>query len=68
MHQDVMPLLDRLEVIPLEVDAPVYPAKDARMVSAPFMAGFPQWEAFAEFVDPAFSSSFWRRVGVDALD
>ena len=40
----------------------MYPAKDARMSSASFQAFYPQWEAFAAHVDPAFSSSFWRRV------
>ena len=40
----------------------VYPAKDACMLPESFRAFFPQWEAFAAHVDPAFSSSFWRRV------
>lgn len=40
----------------------LYPAKDARMSSTMFRTGFPQVTEFAEFVDPAFSSSFWRRV------
>lgn len=40
----------------------LYPAKDARMSPTFFQKGYPQWEAFSEFVDPQFSSSFWRRV------
>ncbi|WP_420456509.1 FAD-binding oxidoreductase [Rubrivirga sp.] len=40
----------------------VYPAKDACMTPASFRAFFPQWEAFAAHLDPAFSSTFWRRV------
>ncbi len=40
----------------------LYPAKDARMSPTFFQKGYPQWEAFSEFVDPKFSSSFWRRV------
>ncbi|HEX8385081.1 MAG TPA: FAD-binding oxidoreductase [Rubricoccaceae bacterium] len=43
----------------------VYPGKDACMTPASFRAFFPQWEAFAAHVDPAFSSSFWRRVTAD---
>ena len=44
----------------------VYPAKDACMTPASFRAFFPQWEAFARHVDPAFSSTFWRRVTADS--
>ncbi len=40
----------------------VYPAKDACMTPASFRAFFPAWDAFAAHVDPAFSSTFWRRV------
>jgi FAD/FMN-containing dehydrogenase len=40
----------------------VYPAKDARMSAESFRAYYPQREAFSAFVDPRFSSSFWRRV------
>jgi FAD/FMN-containing dehydrogenase len=40
----------------------LYPAKDARMQGELFRAGYPNWELFSEFIDPKFSSSFWRRV------
>lgn len=40
----------------------LYPGKDARMSVTMFRRGFPQWERFAGFVDPAFSSTFWRRI------
>jgi FAD/FMN-containing dehydrogenase len=40
----------------------LYPAKDARMPPEMFRLGYPAWSAFADFIDPAFSSSFWRRV------
>jgi FAD/FMN-containing dehydrogenase len=40
----------------------LYPAKDARMSSEFFQKGYPQWDDFSKFVDPNFSSSFWRRV------
>lgn len=40
----------------------LYPAKDARMSPEMFAAGYPQHRKFCEFVDPTFSSNFWRRV------
>lgn len=40
----------------------VYPAKDARMSPTAFRKFFPMWQEFSRFIDPAFSSSFWRRV------
>lgn len=55
-------LLDRLDAIVLEHAGRVYPAKDARMSAASFQAYFPEWRELARHVDPAFSSSFWRRV------
>ena len=39
-----------------------YPAKDRLMSAEAFRAYFPAIEAFAEHVDPRFSSDFWRRV------
>lgn len=55
-------LLDRLDDLVGEAGGAVYPAKDARMAGARFRQYFPAWEAFSAFVDPRFSSSFWRRV------
>lgn len=55
-------LLDRLDVIVAAAGGAVYPAKDARMGAAMFRNGFPRWAEFREHIDPAFSSSFWRRV------
>ncbi len=40
----------------------LYPAKDARMAAADFQGFYPEWERFSQYVDPHFSSSFWRRV------
>ncbi len=40
----------------------LYPGQDVRMSVTMFRRGFPQWERFASLVDPAFSSSFWRRM------
>jgi hypothetical protein len=55
-------LLDTLDKIVTKASGAVYPAKDARMTSASFKAYFPQWNEFAQYIDPHFNSSFWRRV------
>lgn len=58
----VFALLDRLDHIVDEAGGALYPAKDARMSAASFQRAFPAWRAFGEFIDPRFSSGFWRRV------
>jgi FAD/FMN-containing dehydrogenase len=55
-------LLDSLDQITLAAGGAVYPAKDARMSAAAFQRYYPAWREFAAYVDPKFSSSFWRRV------
>ncbi|MBB3189398.1 FAD-binding oxidoreductase [Halomonas cerina] len=55
-------LLDDLDAIVCEAGGALYPGKDARMPARLFQSGFPQWEAFSRFIDPAFSSRFWQRV------
>ncbi len=55
-------LLDALDAITRSAGGAVYPAKDARMSAGAFQQYFPAWTAFARYVDPHFSSSFWRRV------
>jgi FAD/FMN-containing dehydrogenase len=55
-------LFDRLAQMTLEAGGRLYPAKDARMTPEQFQAFYPQWKEFSQFMDPAFSSSFWRRV------
>jgi FAD/FMN-containing dehydrogenase len=55
-------LLETLDAVVLAAGGRVYPAKDARMSPASFRAYFPEWERFRDFIDPRFSSSFWRRV------
>jgi FAD/FMN-containing dehydrogenase len=55
-------LFERLDTIVREAGGAVYPAKDARMSAESFRAYFPQWREFAKYIDPKFSSSFWRRV------
>ncbi len=55
-------LLERLDAIVRNADGAVYPAKDARMSAHSFQTYYPHWEQFARYVDPRFSSGFWRRV------
>lgn len=55
-------LLDRLDDIVAAAGGAVYPAKDARMPAKYFRQYFPAWESFSHYIDPKFSSSFWRRV------
>lgn len=58
-------LLDELDEIVFENGGALYPAKDARMSAEHFRMSYPRWQEFAEYVDPKFSSSFWRRVTQD---
>lgn len=55
-------LFDELDTIVRQSGGAVYPAKDARMSPESFEAYYPQWHKFAQYIDPHFSSSFWRRV------
>lgn len=55
-------LLRRLDEVTCQAGGAVYPAKDARMSGENFRKYFPQWAIFKNFIDPNFSSSFWRRV------
>ena len=55
-------LLAQLDAITLATGGAVYPAKDACMSAQHFQQYYPQWAQFAEYIDPVFSSSFWRRV------
>jgi len=64
---DVFRLLDRLDDMTRSVGGAVYPAKDARMSPESFRSYFPRWEEFAQYIDPGFSSSFWRRVAGEVL-
>ena len=56
-------LFSELDAVVAQAGGALYPAKDSRIPADMFRRGFPQWEAFASFIDPKFRSSFWRRVG-----
>ncbi len=55
-------LMDELDSVVLNCGGALYPAKDARMSKAVFLQSFPDLNLFIPHIDPAFSSSFWRRV------
>ncbi len=52
----------RLEHMAVEAGGALYPAKDARMTAKTFARSYPRRDEFVRHLDPAFSSSFWRRV------
>jgi FAD/FMN-containing dehydrogenase len=60
--QSTLALLDQLDQVVHANGGSLYPAKDARMSAAHFKASFVRWNEFEKFIDPNFSSSFWRRV------
>jgi len=65
--QKTLQLLDDLDKVVRESGGAVYPAKDARMSAESFQAFFPRWQEFVQYVDPHFSSSFWRRVSQESF-
>ena len=60
--QCTLALMERLDAVVREAGGRVYPAKDARMSAESFQHYYPQWRELLPFIDPEFSSSFWRRV------
>ncbi|WP_347986879.1 FAD-binding oxidoreductase [Methylomonas sp. AM2-LC] len=61
LHQ----LFERLDTIVSQAGGRLYPAKDGRMPGSLFRSGYQNWQAFSTYIDPQFSSSFWRRVMED---
>jgi hypothetical protein len=59
---ETLAYLPRLDAVVTACGGRMYPAKDARMSGETFRLSYPAWEEFAGFVDPRFSSSFWRRM------
>lgn len=59
-------LLDRLDEILRRRGGRIYPAKDGRMGGDLFRESYPAWRELEAARDPAFSSSFWRRVTAEA--
>lgn len=57
-------LFDRLDDIVRSAGGRLYPAKDGRISANMYKAGYPHLERFTAHIDPGFSSSFSRRVGL----
>lgn len=53
---------DELDQFVKEAGGVLYPAKDARMKGRDFREFYPNWKEFSKYIDPKFSSDFWRRV------
>lgn len=66
VEQKTFKLLNNLDEIVVQASGAVYPAKDARMSGESFLKFFPRWIELEKYRDPAFSSSFWRRVTGEA--
>jgi hypothetical protein len=60
VHKNAV-LARKLENIVIEAGGACYPAKYS-MSTDMFHHSFPRWREFAKYVDPGFSSNFWRRV------
>jgi len=54
--------LNNLDKVVYDAGGALYPSKDARMSPNMFKSSFPNWQQFTNYIDPKFSSSFWRRV------
>lgn len=59
-------LFRELDAVVRDAGGALYPAKDARMPAEMFRHSFPRWREFSTYIDPHFSSGFWRRVVSEA--
>lgn len=55
-------LFRQLTAVERQAGGRLYPAKDACMGAEDYQAFYPGWRELADYVDPRFSSDFWRRV------
>ncbi|WP_051079899.1 FAD-binding oxidoreductase [Thioalkalivibrio thiocyanodenitrificans] len=55
-------LFPELDAIVQDAGGRLYPAKDAHMAGPFFRRSYPAWERLEALRDPAFCSSFWKRV------
>jgi len=62
VNSQLLSFLDELDKLVMAAEGRVYIAKDARMSAEAFHTFYPQVEQFLSYLDPKFSSSFWRRV------
>lgn len=57
-------LLDKLDEITGNAGGRIYAAKDGRAAPKMLARGYQELERFRRYVDPSFSSTFWRRSAV----
>lgn len=57
-------LMESLDAIVRAAGGRLYPAKDGRIPSDMFRAGYPDWEFVESLRDPAITSGFWKRVAL----
>ena len=62
INSELFELLDDMDAIIFDNGGKIYPAKDFRMNSQYFGSNFPKYREFEKFIDPVFSSNYWRRV------
>lgn len=60
--EPLLQLLNSCDAIVSSLGGNVYPAKDSRMSHEHFYQFYPAIEKFKKYIDPQFSSSFWRRI------
>lgn len=59
---ETLKFFNKLDKIIMEYGGALYPAKDARMSKEVFETSFPKFDLFSQYIDPRFSSSFYRRI------
>ncbi len=64
--ETTLKLAAELDELVIKAGGAVYPAKDVRMSSQAFKAYFPKMEEFKAFIDPKFTSDFWKRVNKES--
>jgi FAD/FMN-containing dehydrogenase len=55
-------LLNKIDDIIVKENGRLYPGKDARMSKEHFHKFYPNFDKFEQYIDPKFSSSFYRRI------
>lgn len=62
INPKLLTLMDQMDDVVFQAGGKLYPAKDSRMSQKHFDDNFPNFKDFKPFMDPIFSSSYWRRV------